>query len=590
MFSEELSNVPKQSGCYIMYNKDNIVIYVGKAKILYNRLHSYFNRTHTGKTKKLVSEIDHFEYIVTNSEVEAFVLEINLIKKYDPKYNILLRDDKSYPYIELTNDKYPKLHVKREININKKVSNLFGPYPNVYAARRLVNLLNRLYPLKKCDNMPKKVCLYYHIGECLGYCENKNIDVTDIKNEILSILNGNDKLLIDKINEKIKCNSEVMNYEVCKELVEELGYIKTVFNSQNVVELSDNVNRDFINYYFDNSYISIVIFFVRNGKLVGNHYKIIPVINDIKETLEYYIVNFYSKKNIVPKEVITPDIVDKDVLSELLKTHVIHVKRGEKKKLFDMAYDNAKTQYDKEIKLIYGSEEISTNANNELRELLKLDELSIIEAFDNSNLFGTYSVSGMVTFIDGLPSKKNYRKFKLSFEKNDDVASMKEVIYRRYFRILKDKLVIPHLIIVDGGLNQINACREVLDSLGLNIKVIGVKKDSHHSPTAIVDGSTFEEINIDKKSNVFRLLSRIDEEVHRFTINYHKEIRSKGSIQSVLDNIEGIGDVRRKKLIKKYGSVSKIANASVDELSEIIPASVAEELLNYLNLFLSDRK
>lgn len=590
MFSKELSNVPKQSGCYIMYNKDNIVIYVGKAKILYNRLHSYFNRTHTGKTKKLVSEIDHFEYIVTNSEVEAFILEINLIKKYDPKYNILLRDDKSYPYIELTNDKYPKLHVKREININKKSSNLFGPYPNVYAARRIVNLLNRLYPLKKCDNMPKKVCLYYHIGECLGYCENKNIDITNIKNEILSILNGNDKLLIDKINEKIETNSQVMNYEVCKELVDELGYIKTVFDSQNIVELDDNINRDFINYYFDNSYISIVIFFVRNGKLVGNHYKIIPVINDIKETLEYYIVNFYSKKNIVPKEVITPDIVDKDVLSELLSTHVIHVKRGSKKKLFDMAYNNAKTQYEKEIKLIYGNEEISFNANNELKEILNLSELSIIEAFDNSNLFGTYSVSGMVTFVDGVPSKKNYRKFKLSFEKNDDVASMKEVIYRRYFRVLKDKLVIPHLIIVDGGINQINACKEVLNSLCLNIKVIGVKKDNHHSPTAIVDGDTFEEINIDKKSNVFRLLSRIDEEVHRFTINYHKEIRSKGSIQSVLDNIEGIGDVRRRKLIKKYGSVNKMANASVEELSEIIPINVASELLNYLKLFLSDRK
>lgn len=589
MFSKELSNVPKLSGCYLMYNKDNIVIYVGKAKNLYNRLHSYFNREHTGKTKKLVSEINRFEYIVTNSETEAFILEINLIKKYDPKYNILLRDDKSYPYIELTNDKYPVLRVKREININKKHSNLFGPYPNVYAARRLVNLINRLYPLKKCDVMPKKVCLYYHIGECMGYCEHKDAD-TSFKEDILSILNGNDKLLVDKINEKIEANSKVLNYEVCKELVDELGYIKTIFDSQNIVELSDNKNRDIINYYYENSYLSIVIFFIRNGKLVGNHYKMIPVINDINETLEYFIVNFYSKKNIAPKEVIVPTDLNIELLSEVINTSVISVFRGEKKKLFDMAYNNAKTQYEKEIKLIYSNEELTFEANEELRKLLNLDKLSIIEAFDNSNLFGTYSVSGMVSFIDGVPSYKNYRKFKLSFEKNDDVLSMKEVIYRRYFRALHDNLVKPDLIIVDGGINQINACKSVLNDLYLDIKVIGVKKDNHHSPTAIVDGDTFNEISIDKKSNVFRLLSRIDEEVHRFTINYHKEIRSKGSIQSILDNIEGIGSVRRKKLIKKYGSVSKMSNASIEELSEVLPEKIAIELKNYLEAFLEDKK
>ncbi len=581
-FTKELREVPKKSGCYLMYNSDNVVIYVGKAKILFNRLKSYFTGRVTGKTKKLVSEIDHFEYIVTNSETEAFILEINLIKKYDPKYNILLRDDKSYPYIELTSDKYPRLIVKREININKKSSHLFGPYPNVYAARRLVNLLNRLYPLKKCDTMPKKVCLYYHIGECLGYCEHKDIDITPMKNEILSILNGNDTLLINKINEKIKINSDNLNYEVCKELVEELGYIKEVFKNQSIVELDDNINRDVINYYYENSYLSIVIFFIRNGKLVGNNYKIIPIINDIKDTLEYYISTFYSKSNIAPKEIIMPEIIDIDMMSNVLNTKIITVKRGPKKKLFDMAYNNAKEQYDKEIRLIYNNEKLTTDANEELRNLLHLDKLHIIEAFDNSNLFGTFSVSGMVSFIDGVPSKKNYRKFKLTFDKNDDVASMKEVIYRRYFRVLKDKLVIPDLIIVDGGNNQINACKEILESLNLNIKVIGVKKDDHHSPESIVDGDTYEIIKIDKSSNVFRLLSRIDEEVHRFTINYHKEIRSKGSISSVLDNINGLGDKRKKMLIKKYGSVTKMKEATTYELSEIIPLKVAEELHEYL--------
>ena len=582
-FTKELKEVPKKSGCYLMYNSDNVVIYVGKAKILFNRLKSYFTGRVTGKTKKLVSEIDHFEYIVTNSETEAFILEINLIKKYDPKYNILLRDDKSYPYIELTNDKYPRLIVKREININKKSSHLFGPYPNVYAARRLVNLLNRLYPLKKCDTMPKKVCLYYHIGECLGYCEHKDIDITPMKNEILSILNGNDTLLINKINEKIQINSDNLNYEVCKELVEELGYIKEVFKNQSIVELDDNINRDVINYYYENSYISIVIFFIRNGKLVGANNKIIPIINDIKDTLEYYISTFYSKNNIAPKEIIMPEIIDLSLMENILNTKVITVKRGPKKKLFDMAYTNAKEQYEKEIRLIYNNEKLTSDANEELRELLHLDKLHIIEAFDNSNLFGTFSVSGMVSFIDGVPSKKNYRKFKLTFDKNDDVASMKEVIYRRYFRVLKDKLTVPDLIIVDGGNNQINACKEVLESLCLNIKIIGVKKDNHHSPESIVDGDTYEIIKIDKSSTVFRLLSRIDEEVHRFTISYHKEIRSKGSISSVLDNINGLGEKRKKALIKKYGSVTKMKEATTYELSEIIPFKVAEELVEYLN-------
>ena len=583
MFKKELMQVPKKSGCYLMFNKDGIVIYVGKAKILFNRLKSYFTGRVTGKTKKLVSEIDHFEYIVTNNETEAFILEINLIKKYDPKYNILLRDDKSYPYIEFTHEKYPRLRVKREININKKNNYLFGPYPNVYAARRMVNLLNRLYPLRKCEKIPKKVCLYYHIGQCLGYCKNKDIDDSNIRNEILSILNGNDKLLINKINEKININSNNLNYEVCKELTEELGYINTLFKNQSIVELDDNINRDVINYYYDNSYISIVIFFIRNGKLVGINNKIIPVINDIKETLEYYIHSFYSKNNIVPKEVIVPEILDINLLSEILNTKVILVHRGNKKKLFDMAYNNAKELYEKEIRLIYNNEQLTTNANEELKNLLKLNKLSIIEAFDNSNLFGTFNVSAMVTFIDGVPSKKNYRKFKLSKEKNDDIGSMKEVIYRRYFRVLKDKLTIPDLIIVDGGINQINACNSVLNSLNLDIKVIGVKKDISHSPQAIIDGDTLEIIPINKSSNVFRLLSRIDEEVHRFVISYHREIRSKGSISSVLDNINGLGEVRKKKLIKKYGSVLKIKDASIYELSEIVPLKVAEELHDYLN-------
>ena len=587
MFKEELKQVPKKPGSYQMYNKDGVVIYVGKAKILQNRLKSYFTGRVTGKTKKMVSEVDHFEYIVTNTETEAFVLELNLIKKYDPKYNILLRDDKSYPYIELTDEKYPRLIVKREINANKKKTKYFGPYPNQYAARRLVNLINRIYPLRKCDTMPKKVCLYYHIGECLGYCEHKDIDTNNMKNEILSILNGNDKLLIDKINEKIEINSQNLNFEVCKTLLEELKYIELLFNNQHV-EVSYNIDSDIFNFYFKNSYMCISCMFIRGGKLLGINNKIIPVMGEIKDTVEYYIASFYRKHNIVPKEVIVPSVVDTNIISEVLDTKVITVKKGNKKKLYDMAYDNAKLEYEKEIKLIYNNEELTTNANEELKNILKLDKLSRIECFDNSNLFGTFTVSAMVCFVDGVPSKKDYRKFKLSFEKNDDIKAMKEAIYRRYFRVLMEDEQKPDLIIVDGANNQINACKETLESLNLNIKVIGVKKDNHHSPVSIVDGDTYENIPIDKKSNVFRLLSRIDEESHRFVINYHREIRSKGSISSVLDNISGLGEKRKKELIKKYGSVSKISSASVEELSEILPKNVAQNLHDYLENRIND--
>ena len=438
MFKEELAEVPKKPGSYQMYNSDGVVIYVGKAKVLQNRLKSYFTGRVTGKTKKMVSEVDHFEYIVTNTETEAFVLELNLIKKYDPKYNILLRDDKSYPYIELTDEKYPRLIVKREINANKKKTKYFGPYPNQYAARRLVNLINRIYPLRKCETMPKKVCLYYHIGECLGYCEHKDIDISSMKNEILSILNGNDKLLIDKINEKIELNSQNLNFEVCKTLVEELKYIELLFNNQHV-EVSYNIDSDIFNFYFKNSYMCISCMFIRGGKLLGINNKIIPVMGEIKDSVEYYIASFYRKHNIVPKEVIVPSVVDTNIISEILDTKVITVKKGNKKKLYDMAYDNAKLEYEKEIKLIYNNEELTTNANDELKNILKLDKLNRIECFDNSNLFGTFTVSAMVCFIDGVPSKKDYRKFKLSFEKNDDVAAMKEAVYRRYFRVLMEE-------------------------------------------------------------------------------------------------------------------------------------------------------
>ena len=584
MIKEKLSLVPMLPGCYLMKNKDGTIIYVGKAKILKRRLNSYFNRTQTGKTKKLVSEIVDFDYIVTSSELEAFILEINLIKKYDPKYNILLKDDKSYPYIEFKNDKYPTLTVKREININKKNKMLFGPYPNVGAARRIVNLINRLYPLKKCDKMPKKECLYYHIGECLGYCVFKDLDTTDLRNEITLILNGHDDILINKINEKIKVNSDNLNYEVALELKNELDYIKVVFEKQKV-ELNDGINRDIFNYYYENGYISIVVFFLRNGKLVGNKKNIFPLIDEINDTMEYYIVNFYQKKNIPPKEIIVPEELDIELLNSLLDSKVVTAIKGKKKHLFDLAKTNAKINLDNNIEMEYRKNERSFDASRELGNIVGIDNLSVIESFDNSNLFGSFTVSGMVTFIDGVPSKKDYRKFKISKEQNDDVGSMKEVIYRRYQSVLMNNSKKPDLILVDGGINQINACKSVLNDLNLNIKVCGLMKDDKHTLSELIDGDTLNSYKIDKKSNVFYLLTRISDEVHRFTINYHRQIRSKGSISSVLDNIEGIGPTRKKELLKKFGSLKKIKEATLEELETILPSEVAKNTLEYLNEF-----
>ena len=585
MFKEELNLVPHLPGSYQMYNKDNVIIYVGKAKDLRNRLSNYFIGKNTGKTEIMVSEIDHFEYIVTNSELEAFILELNLIKKYNPRYNILLKDDKSYPYIEYTRKPYPSLKVVRYLNIkNHKDKLLFGPFVNVYAARRIVNLINRLYPLKKCDHLEKNVCLYYHIGECLGYCI-KNIDKDKLdlmEKDIIKFLKGNEEVITNKLMEKIEFYSEQLNYEKARDLKKDLEYIKVVMEKQRV-ELHDNIDRDIINYYFDNGYLSIEIFYLRNGKLIGHNNKIIPVMEDYISELEYFIVLYYNKHEI-PKEILINDNINTEILNNILNTKFITSKKGNKKKLLDMAYNNAKLNLKNKLTLLE-KESISTNgANKDLSRLLGIN-IYRIDVFDNSNIFGTFNVSGMVVFIDGVPSKKDYRKYKITVDKNDDYNTMKEVIYRRYYRCLVEKSELPDLILVDGGKSQIHACIDTLKELHLNIKVCGLVKNDKHRTNDLMDGNTLNIYDIDKTSKLFHYLTRIQDEVHRYTINYHRTIRSKGSISSVLDNITGIGNVRKKELIKHFGSVKKISNASIEELSKFVPNNVAIELKKYLENF-----
>lgn len=588
MDKDRLNLIPHQPGSYQYYNKDGIIIYVGKAKDLNNRVRSYFNGKVTGKTAKLVSEIADFKYIVANSELEAFIIELNLIKKYQPKYNILLKDDKSYPYIEYISKPYPKLKVSRYLSIKKKDNKiLFGPYPNAYAARRIVNLINRLYPLKKCNGNPKKVCLYFHIGECLGYCEKKvdSFKLEAMEKEILSFLRGNDKIIKDKIMEKINVYSSQLNFEMANELKKELQYINIIMDKQKV-ELHDFVDRDVWGYYFDHGHVSIVNMFIRNNKLIGTHSEILTIMEDAYDEIDTYIMNFYNRHEVV-KEVLVDEKINKEVLEKLINTKFITPLKGKKKKLMAMATLNAKLNLEKEIELINKDEEKKELANESLRELLNLKALNRIDLFDNSNLFGSFSVSGMVVFKNGYPVKNEYRKYKISLEKNDDYNTMKEVIYRRYYRALLEKSELPDLIIVDGGINQINACKEVLSNLNLDIKVCGLKKNDKHRTNELIDGDFYSTYNIDKDSYLFHYLTRMQDEVHRFTISYHKEIRSKGSIASVLDNVDGIGKKRKEVLIKKYGSIKKISEANLEELKEILPESIACNLLNYLKNYLN---
>lgn len=585
---EKLSLLTTNPGCYLMKNSDGDIIYVGKAKNLKRRVSSYFNREHTGKTKALVSNIRDFEYIVTQTEVESLLLEINLIKKYEPKYNILLKDNKSYPYIEITGETYPRLIISRPRKIKGHKGKLFGPYPNAMAARRTVQMLNRIYPFRKCHTMDKKVCLYYHIGQCLGYCEKK-IDKEKIKkmvDEVTSFLKGNYKEVKEKIENLMKESSASLNFERALEYREMLEYIDKVLEKQKI-SLNDNINRDVINYYVKNEYISFQVLHLRDGRINMRDKEIFPLIDDVNDTLSYFVTSFYDK-NEVPKEVLVSEDFDINLLEETINTKFIVPKKGIKKKILDMAYSNAKISLEEEFELIIRDDKRTFGANEELGKLINIPNLRRIETFDNAHLFGTFTVSGMVVFTNGKPDKKEYRKYKITSGSKDDYHTMKEVIYRRYYRVLHDNLKRPDLIIVDGGISQIHAAKEVLDSLYLSIPVLGLKKNDKHSTTALI--SEDKEYNIDKTSDVFHLLTRIQDEVHRYTITYHRNIRSKASLSSIIDNVPNIGEVRKKTLLKKYKTITKLKSLTEDELSKDLPRNVARELAQFLKNYDTNSK
>lgn len=568
-------------GCYLMKNTDGKVIYVGKARKLKNRVSSYFTGAHNYKTTKLVDHIWDFDYIVTGSEKEALLLEINLIKDYTPEYNIMFMDNTYYPYIELTDETHPRLKIVRKTK-NKK-NKYFGPYPDATAARNTFKLLNKLYPLRKCNHVPDKPCLYYSLHQCLGPCINEvdKSQYDEIRKELISFIHGNTKSKIDELTEKMMTASENLQFELAKEYRDLIRSIEYVTAKQNV-QFGDYKDRDILGYFIDKGYISIQLFFMREGKLLYHDFNLEPVGEDFEEDLIRFLVTYYQTHP-EPYELLIPQDVDLELLTEILSCHVLQPQRGDKKSLVEMANKNAKEALEKKFLLKEKTDEKTILPIIELGQKLGIDTPHTIELYDNSNIQGAYAVAGMVVYKDGLPSKKDYRKYKIkTVEGPDDYASMKEVIYRRYYRLLMEQKEMADLIIVDGGLGQIKVAKEVIDSLNLSVHICGLSKDDKHSTAMLLDEDG-NQVPIDTKSPLFFLLTRMQDEVHRYAISFHRQVRSKSLFSSILDEVEGIGEARKKKLLNHFKSVKKMKEASLEELEAVIPKNTAAKLYEVLH-------
>lgn len=568
-------------GCYLMKNTDGKVIYVGKARKLKNRVSSYFTGAHNYKTTKLVDHIWDFDYIVTGSEKEALLLEINLIKDYTPEYNIMFMDNTYYPYIELTDETHPRLKIVRKTK-NKK-NKYFGPYPDATAARNTFKLLNKLYPLRKCNHVPDKPCLYYSLHQCLGPCINEvdKSQYDEIRKELISFIHGNTKSKIDELTEKMMTASENLQFELAKEYRDLIRSIEYVTAKQNV-QFGDYKDRDILGYFIDKGYISIQLFFMREGKLLYHDFNLEPVGEDFEEDLIRFLVTYYQTHP-EPYELLIPQDVDLELLTEILSCHVLQPQRGDKKSLVEMANKNAKEALEKKFLLKEKTDEKTILPIIELGQKLGIDTPHTIELYDNSNIQGAYAVAGMVVYKDGVPSKKDYRKYKIkTVEGPDDYASMKEVVYRRYYRLLMEQKEMADLIIVDGGLGQIKVAKEVINSLNLSVHICGLSKDDKHSTAMLLDENG-NQVPIDTKSPLFFLLTRMQDEVHRYAISFHRQVRSKSLFSSILDEVEGIGEARKKKLLNHFKSVKKMKEASLEELEAVIPKNTAAKLYEVLH-------
>ncbi|MGL4949392.1 MAG: excinuclease ABC subunit UvrC [Anaeroplasmataceae bacterium] len=580
----KLELLPNDPGCYLMKNKDNKIIYVGKAKNLKNRVRSYFTGAHNNKTTRLVEDITSFDYIITNSEVESLVLESNLIKQHDPKYNILLTDDKSYPYILLTNDKHPRLLVVRNPKSKKLNGKIFGPYPNVFAARKTCELLNRLYPLRKCNKIPKQACLYYHMHQCLGPCIiDEEFDYSLYKKDITSFLNGNSKEIIKQLEFQMEESSKNLEFEKAIEFRNLLDYLNTTLSDQTIT-ISDTQSKDIIGFKIDEDSISICVLYMRNGKIVQNYFSIFPIVDEINIMIESILIQLYENKSLIPKEIIIDKYIDSEVIEQFLNTKIIIPIKGSKKDLLDLANKNATENLIKN-KLLYKNKVLKKFETIEsLANLLNIDTPYHIEAFDNSNLFGEYPVSAMVVYKNGKPSKKDYRKYHIKTVKGaNDYESMKEVIYRRYLKLKLEDLPFPDLIIMDGATIQVNACLEVLKLLNLNINVIGIKKDINHKANSIIYNN--EEYKIEKNSDIYLFISNVSQTVHDFAISFFRSTKVKGMFSSRLDGIKGLGPKKKELILKHFLSIDKISNATTEEFKEI---GINEELSNLIKEHLKE--
>ncbi|OZB91003.1 excinuclease ABC subunit UvrC [Paenibacillus sp. XY044] len=593
----KLALLPDLPGCYLMKNADGKIIYVGKAKVLKNRVRSYFTGSHDGKTQRLVADIRDFEYIVTGSNIEALILECNLIKTHQPRYNVLLKDDKTFPYIKITNEPHPRLEVTRRVLKDK--AKYFGPYPNAYAAQQTKKLLDRMYPLRKCGVMPKEVCLYYHMGQCLAPCEKEvpQEEYDRITQEITSFLSGGHEEIKKELQRKMQEAAEDLYFERAKELRDQILNIEAIMEKQKITT-TDTKDRDVLGFAVDKGWMCVQILYMRQGKMIQRHASVFPFYGEAYNDFMSFVTQYYSDNPALPKEILLPDMPKGEEpedgqaadagesgdagggassLQEWLGIKVLVPQRGTKRQLVAMAEENAKVSLDEKFRLIERDEERTSKAAANLGQYIGIESLHRIEAFDNSNIQGTNPVSAMVVFIDGKPDKKEYRKYKIrSVQGPDDYDTMREVVRRRYERALKENLELPDLIVVDGGKGQISAAIDVLQNeLGLFIPVCGLVKDVKHRTAQLMVGDPPEPISLPRDSQEFYLLQRIQDEVHRFAITFHREQRGKSMVASKLDAIPGIGEKRRKLLLKHFGSLKKIKEARIEDFR---PLSIGDKL------------
>lgn len=583
---EKLALLPDQPGCYLMKDRQGTIIYVGKAKILKNRVRSYFTGSHDGKTQALVSEIEDFEYIITSSNIEALILEMNLIKKHNPKYNVMLKDDKSYPFIKLTAERHPRLIITRKVKKDK--GKYFGPYPNVTAAKETKKLLDRLYPLRKCSTLPNRVCLYYHIGQCLAPCVNDISEETykEMTDEITKFLNGGYNEVKKQLTAKMTEAAEELDFERAKEYRDKISAIETTMEKQKMT-MQDFVDRDVFGYAVDKGWMCVQVFFIRQGKLIERDVSMFPFYDDPEEEMLTFLGQFYEKANhFKPKEILLPKEIDGELAKQLLEVKILQPIRGQKKDLVNLATKNASVALKEKFSLIERDEERTIKAIEKLGQEMGIYTPYRIEAFDNSNIQGTNPVSAMVVFTNGKPDKKQYRKYKIkTVEGPDDYESMREVIRRRYSRVLKENLPLPDLILIDGGMGQIEAVKDILrNELNLEIPVAGLAKDDKHQTANLLYGEPLEIVPLARNSQEFYLLQRIQDEVHRFAITFHRQLRGKSMFQSILDDIPGVGEKRKKQLMKHFGSINKMKEATVEDFIHIgMPENVAKSIMEVLH-------